>query len=260
MNTPPFEISLSLPEGSYSGPFQITLIPTPEEPDETLEELDYAGSLDLLKLFVRAANMQLFRDNPASPLVELNVETMAWQEAEKNCLLVGQVNDLPTYAWLILAAMLNKTHLALETLECMRVVGENIMIPLSIETLEDLVDRDEPQADALPFDAELNNLDIIGRHFNIEIEFAAPLSDEQYQWIKDALDCWSDLVMLDGFDLEFSEDEELGEQGKATRLLPNLIQFSQPEYRGDFSGFEVLLNLLQYIHNHLMTIDSLLIE
>ena len=150
MNPLPFELELFLPQDSYSGPFRVMLVPTPEEPGETLEELDYAGSLDLLNLFVRAANMQLFHDNPANPLVKMDVELLAWQEAEKNCILVGRVNDLPAYAWLILAAMLNKTHLALETLAHMRVVGEHIMTPLSIETLKTLVGCETRRKKSLP--------------------------------------------------------------------------------------------------------------
>lgn len=258
MNQLPFTLDLNLPEDNYSGPFRVTLIPTLEEPGETLEALDYAGSLDLLKLFARAVNLQLFHSDPALSAMEMKDHAVVWLEENKQCEMVGHVNDLPAYAWLILAAMLNKTHLALETLERMSVVGQDSMTPLSPETLEALAERDEPQENSLPFEAELNNLD--GRLFNIEMEFAAPLSDEQYEWIKDALDCWSDLVMLGGFDLEFSDDEELGSQGKATRLLPNLIQYAQPDYIGDFSGFEVLLNLIQYIHQHQMTIESLLIE
>ncbi len=260
MNQLPFDLALYLPEDNYSGPFRLTLIPTPEEPGETLEELDYAGSLDLLKLFVRAVDRQLFRSDPALPAMEIRDPEVAWLEADKQCEMTGHVNNLPAYAWLILAAMLNKTHLALETLESMRVTGEDIATPLSMETLEILAERDEPQGESLPFEAELENLDIVGRLFNIEIEFAAPLSDEQYEWIKDALDCWSDLVMLSGFDLEFSDDEDLGSQGRATRLLPTMIQYAQPDYIGDFSGFEVLLNLIQYIHQHQMTVESLLIE
>ena len=71
MSQLPFDLELYLPEDNYSGPFRLTLIPTPEEPDETLEELDYAGSLDLLKLFARAVNMQLFHSNPALPAMEM---------------------------------------------------------------------------------------------------------------------------------------------------------------------------------------------
>jgi hypothetical protein len=260
MSLPPFDLELFLPEGNYSGPFRLTLIPTPEEPGETLEEVDYAGALDLLRLFARAVNLQLFHSDPALPVMEMKDPTVVWLEKDKQCEMVGHVNNLPAYAWLILAAMLNKTHLALETLVRMSVIGEDVMTPLSKETLEALAERNEPLADSLPFDAELDNLDIVGRLFNIEMEFAAPLSDEQYEWIKDALDCWSDLVMLGGFDLEFSDDEELGSQGKATRLLPNIIQYSQPDYTGDFSGFEVLLNLIQYIHQHQMTVVNLSIE
>ncbi|MCU7906213.1 MAG: hypothetical protein KZQ76_10305 [Candidatus Thiodiazotropha sp. (ex Epidulcina cf. delphinae)] len=67
--------------------------------------------------------------------------------------------------------------------------------------------------------------------------------------------------MLGGFDLTFSdEEEELGDQGNMRRLLPNLVQFDLPDYIGDLAGFEALLCLARYIHQHKLGIERLSIE
>lgn len=254
MNRPPFVLDLRVPEAPYDGPFELRLIPEPEEPGETLEADDYQGAISLLELFVRAVRAQLLRADPYAAPVALDVERLSWDAATKTCVLRGSTQGLPAHAWLILAAALRKNHDALETLERISVTTAGSPPPLDDARLDRLLDRVLPDVDP-PFEFAYGGID--ARSPDIEFTFIDPIADTTYQALETGLNLWDELVLLGGFDLAFEEADDLGQLGGIKRASPIRASYQIPDYLGDISGFEALLCLAVDLHRRYQPLESL---
>jgi len=255
MSLAPFTLDLHLAETPYSGPFRLFLEADLEGDDEIVDE-DYEAAQSLLALFVRAANAQLFRAGRDAPPASIEASVLAWHPSPAGCELAGTATNLPAHAWLILAALLNKNHLALEPLIAMRLDTIDGQPALPDSVLASWCDR-SMDSDDLPFEFEGAGIDA-SENLSFDFEFERELDDEQFGWIENALYLWGEIVMLGGFDLEFTDDEDLGSGlGNVKRIARNRLRFDLPDYIGDTSGFESMLNLARFIDREILPIEAL---
>ena len=245
MSILPFPTTINLPTDDLQGSIEVILAAQPEA-GFPFEVGDYAAAQSLLRLFAEACNRQFFQTTTGRH-TRFAVDSIAWFPETGQCRMVGEVANLPRFAWFHLLAMLQKNHDALEPLSRVTLASPSVFASLTWEQVVSAVPNRFPVQDWPFLFEETGGLDK-SRNLNIELEFDNEIDDAAFEAIHDDFMIWMQLVILGAFDMSLSEADEIDPLGRVERLSPIRVTANLPYYQGDISGFVALAKSFLAIH------------
>jgi hypothetical protein len=261
MRPPPYELDVRLNPLPGSLTYEIVLFAEQDDEEPPAED-DYAGSAEVIELFVAAVNAQLFFRGMEGGLAPASLELLesSW-DAEALALryrLRGE--SVPPDSFLVLLALLAQTHHAFEPLRhvSLRVMEEGAGT-LDAPGLLAKGGTVPTRIDPLPFDVHPPDPDQ-RKNFEIRLTFRAPLSAEQYESVQEALNVWDYLVLLGGFRFDFEPAEGLGNLGRINHESPRVVRLDLDRWPDAHFAFDAVFNLGAQLHASGLALETITVE
>ncbi len=257
----PFRLEADIPTRCGDVELELRLEATAGEEGDDEEPLLQACD-EVVRLFALSVGDQLFRSSEG-PAGKSSLELLGVQSARKGGSYVYKMRAraLPANAFLVLLGMLAQNTYAGDPLERVKLhalhPSHHSLGAAQLLSLERVVAQRHP---FLPFELRYAPSEQ-GTHLRtITYEFSSPLPRQAAEEVQEMLNRWDHLMVLGGFQLDFSEIVSTPDFGTSAHVAPATLEHRVPDFQGDESAFETLVNLGVGLNARGLSLRALTIE